>query len=252
MLEIRNLSAGYSGKHVLEAVSLTLPAGKVTVIVGPNGCGKSTLLKAVAGVLSAEGAVLLDGKALDPRDSRSRAQAIAFLPQNRTVPEITVERLVLHGRFPYLSYPRQYRKTDLEIARQAMVRMGIEELAQRSVATLSGGQRQKTYIAMALAQDTRVVLLDEPNTFLDIAHQLQLMQQACALAREGKTVVMVLHDLAMALEYADEVVVLSQGRVLAQGSPQAVFDSGCLENTFGVKVRRAQTPEGWKYYYGNQ
>ena len=244
MLQIRDLTAGYSGKPVLSGISLTIPAGKVTVIAGPNGCGKSTLLKAVAGVLPSEGAILLDGQELDAKDPRKRAQAVAFLPQNRSVPEITVERLVLHGRFPYLCYPRRYRKADLEIARGAMARMGIEDLAQRSVATLSGGQRQKAYIAMALAQDTQVVLLDEPNTFLDIAHQLQLMEQARALAAEGKTVVLVLHDLAMALEYADELVVLSRGTVLCQGGPQAVFDSGCLGEAFGVAVERRWTSEG--------
>lgn len=249
MLEIRNLTAGYSGNPVLADVSLNIQAGKVTVIAGPNGCGKSTLLKALAGILPAKGSVLLDGRELNTNDSRKRAQAVAFLPQNRSVPEITVERLVLHGRFPYLNYPRRYRMEDYEIARKAMARMGIEDLAQRSVASLSGGQRQKAYIAMALAQDTQVVLLDEPNTFLDIAHQLQMMQQARALAEEGKTVVLVLHDLAMALEYADELVVLSRGRVLCQGDGETVFASGCLEEAFGVRVKRTLTPEGWKYYY---
>ena len=127
--------------------------------------------------------------------------------------------------------------------------MGIEELARRSVATLSGGQRQKAYIAMALAQDTPVILLDEPNTFLDIAHQMQMMQQACALAEGGKTVVLVLHDLAMALEHADKLVVMAEGCILCQGTPREVFDTGCLKRAFGVEVRRMQTPEGWKYYY---
>ena len=159
---------------------------------------------------------------------------------------------MLHGRFPYLSYPRRYRQEDHRIAAAAMEKMGVTELADRSLSTLSGGQRQKVYIAMALAQDTPVMLLDEPNSFLDISHQLQLMDQAKALAAEGKTVVLVLHDLSLALEYADSLAVLSGGTCLLQGSPEEVFLSGCLERAFGVRIQRTQTPDGWKYYYSGK
>ena len=249
MLEIRDLTAGYPGNPVLSDIRLTIPEGKVTVIVGPNGCGKSTLLKALTGILTPAGSVRLDGQELLGLPPRELARKIAYLPQNRPVPEITAERLVLHGRFPYLSYPRRYRKEDYAIARKAMERMGVGALGDRSLGSLSGGQRQKVYIAMALAQDTPVVLLDEPNTFLDISHQLQLMHQARTLAREGKTVVLVLHDLAMALENADALVVLSRGKVACQGDAETVFTSRCLDQVFGVEVKRTQTPEGWKYYY---
>ena len=252
MLEIRNLSAGYPGNPVLKNVSLAIPQGAVTVIAGPNGCGKSTLLKAMAGILPATGDLKLDGLDLLALDRRELAKKIAFLPQNRTVPEISVKNLVLHGRFPYLSYPRRYRKEDHAAAEAAMEKMGIFDLAERSLSTLSGGQRQKVYIAMALAQDTPVVLLDEPNTFLDIAHQLQLMEQARALAAEGKTVVLVLHDLSMALEYADSLAILSQGRCCFQGSPEEVFLSGLLDSAFSVRVGRVQTPDGWKYYFSDK
>jgi len=252
MLEIQNLSAGYPGNPVLNNVCLTIPAGAVTVIAGPNGCGKSTLLKALAGILPSEGKVLLDGQDLLALDRRELAKKVAFLPQNRPVPEITVKNLVLHGRFPYLSYPRRYRQEDHAIAAAAMEKMGIAELADRNLPTLSGGQRQKVYIAMALAQDTPVVLLDEPNTFLDIAHQLQLMQQARALAAEGKTAVLVLHDLSMALEYADSLAVLYDGRCPFQGSSEEVFLSGILDAAFGVQVQRAETPAGWKYYFSGK
>lgn len=252
MLEIRNLSAGYPGEPVLEGISLSIPSGAVTVIAGPNGCGKSTLLKALTGILNASGSVTLDGQELLTLDHRQRARMVAYLPQNRQVPEITVKNLVLHGRFPYLSYPRRYRQEDLRMAQAAMKKMGLEELADRSLTTLSGGQRQKAYIAMALAQDTPVIALDEPNVFLDIAHQLQLMEQAKALAGEGKTVVLVLHDLSLALEYADSLAVLSEGRCLFQGSAEETFLSGCLDRAFGVEVRRFSTPEGWKYTYGKQ
>ena len=252
MLEIQNLSAGYPGNPVLKNISLSIPRGAVTVIAGPNGCGKSTLLKAMSGILPAAGDVKLEGLDLLSLDRRELAKKIAFLPQNRTVPEISVKNLVLHGRFPYLSYPRRYRKEDHVAAEAAMEQMGISDLAERSLSTLSGGQRQKVYIAMALAQDTPVVLLDEPNTFLDIAHQLQLMEQARSLAAEGKTVVLVLHDLSMALEYADSLAILSQGRCCFQGSPEEVFLSGRLDSAFGVRVGRVQTPDGWKYYFSGK
>lgn len=249
MLEIQNVSAGYPGHTVLENISLTIPTGKVTVIAGPNGCGKSTFLKAMAGILTPTGSVRLDGQELLTLPPRELAQKIAYLPQSRQVPEITAKRLVLHGRFPYLSYPRQYRKEDRSIAEAAMARMGIAHLANRSLPTLSGGQRQKAYIAMALAQDTPVVLLDEPTSFLDISHQMQLMDHARMLAGSGKTVVLVLHDLAMALEYGDSLVVMEGGKVLCQGDGEAVFTSGCLTKVFGVEVKRMQTEDGWKYYY---
>lgn len=248
MLEIQNLTADYRGHPVLQGISLTIPAGKVTALIGPNGSGKSTLLKALASILPATGNIFLDGKSLTSLPPQELAKCIAYLPQNRPVPEITAERLVLHGRFPYLSYPRRYRPEDLEKARISMEIMGISDLAHRSLPTLSGGQRQKVYIAMALAQDTPIVLLDEPTTFLDIAHQMQLMAQACALANAGKTVVIVLHDLTLALEHADHIAVLHNGQTAAQGTPEAIFHSGCLNQVFGVDVDRVQTPDGWKYY----
>ena len=249
MLEIRNLSAGYDGKTVLRDISLSIPQGAVTVIVGPNGCGKSTLLKALAGILPSAGSAALDGLELKNLDRRELAKLVAFLPQNRPTPEITAQNLVLHGRFPYLSYPRRYRQEDYRAAEAALERMGVAEFSRRMVSSLSGGQRQKVYIAMALAQDTPVVLMDEPNSFLDIVHQLQLMEQARALAGEGKAVVLVLHDLPLALTVADSLAVLSQGRCLFQGDPETVFQSGSLNIAFGVEIHRIQTNEGWKYYY---
>lgn len=252
MLNIQNLTAGYPNNRVLTDVSMTFPEGTVTVVAGPNGCGKSTLLKALAGILPAEGSLFLDELDLLTLDKRELAKKIAFLPQNRPVPEITVKNLVLHGRFPYLSYPRRYRQEDHRIAAAAMRKMDVTDLADRDIATLSGGQRQKVYIAMALAQDTPVVLLDEPTTFLDISHQMQLMTQAMALAKAGKTVVLVLHDLTMAMEYADSLVVMEDGRVVCRGDAEAVFASGKLAKVFGIQVKRMHTPDGWKYYYGAQ
>lgn len=253
MLELTDLRASYGGSEVLHGISLSAPTAKITAIVGPNGSGKSTLLKAIAGINPAIGGqISFCGQALRSLPPRELARRVAYLPQNRQVPEITAQRLVLHGRFPYLSYPRRYRQQDMEIARRAMETLEIEALGQREMHTLSGGQRQKVYLAMVLAQDTPVVLMDEPTTFLDIAHQIQLMDQARYLAQQGKTVVMVLHDLSMALQRADRLAVMAEGRILCQGSAEAVYASGCLDEAFGVKVRRVWTDAGWQYYYGER
>ena len=251
MLEIKNLHGGYSTEEVLHGVDLEIPAGKITVLAGPNGCGKSTLLKAIAGLIPRTGGeILLDSLDLGTLKPSYLARQVAYLAQCRRIPEITALNLVLHGRFPYLSYPRRYGKKDEAMARQALETMGIPELADRSISTLSGGQRQKVYIAMALVQDTPVVLLDEPTTYLDIRHQFQLMEHARFLAASGRTVVLVLHDLTTALGCADHLVVMDQGRVLARGTPEEVYSAGVLERVFGVRVERVQTPEGWQYYYG--
>ena len=250
MLEVNNLSAGYPGKPVLNQVDVTFEAGTITVLLGPNGCGKSTLLKSICGILPINaGAVMLDGEAILNLPSRLLAQKVAYLAQSRQVPDITVRRMVLHGRFPYLQYPRRYRKEDYAAAETAMAQMQLLDLADTQLTNLSGGQRQKVYIAMALAQNTPVILMDEPTTYLDVAHQLQMMQQAKTLRAEGKTVVMVLHDLSLALQVADRAVVLHDGQVAASGTPQAVFESGCLQHVFGVNMGRVETQTGWHYYY---
>jgi len=253
MLELRNLSAGYPGRQVLRDISLKCTAGSVSVLLGPNGCGKSTLLKTLCGILPAQGGeVFLDGEALLPLPGRLLAQKVAYLAQDRRVPDITVQRMVLHGRFPHLSYPRRYRAEDYAAAAAAMERMGLTELAEEPLQKLSGGQRQKVYIAMALAQDTPVIALDEPTTYLDVRHQLQMMAQARRLCADGKTVLMVLHDLSFALQVADRIVVLSEGTIAVQGTAEDVFASGRLDGIFGVRLRRVETEDGWRYYYGGE
>lgn len=248
MIELKHLWVGYGGAPILEDVSLTFPRGKVTVLLGCNGCGKSTLLKSIVGLAKrCSGQILIGGTPVERFDSAALARQVSYLPQTRRVPDMTVERLVLHGRFPYLRYPRRYQDVDFEIARQAMDRAGVAQFAQSPLSRLSGGTRQKAYIAMALAQDTGTILLDEPNTHLDIAHQLQFMEQCRMLAREGKAVVLVLHDLNLALGYADSIALLSGGGVTAWGTPETVYDSGALERVFGVEIRRIQTPFGQQY-----
>lgn len=249
MLEVKHLQGGYSGKEVLHDVSLTAQKGRVTAILGPNGCGKSTLLKTICGIQPVTvGSVLLNGQDLLALPQREIAQTAAYLAQNRQIPDITVGRLVLHGRFPYLSYPRRYRQEDYRMAQKVMEQMQIQDLAQQPLCCLSGGQRQKAYIAMALAQDTDVILLDEPTTFLDVSHQLQMLGQARALADAGKYVIMVLHDLSHALAGADWVVLMQEGRVVMQGTPSQVYEAGVLDDVFGVRVSRVQVDAQWHYF----
>ena len=169
MIELKNLRAGYPGRPVLEGISLDFRPGEVLAVIGPNGCGKSTLLRTANGLLPRTGGdVLLDGVPLERLSARETAQKIAYLPQSRTTPNITAGRMVLHGRFPYLSYPRRYRQEDHEMVKRALAWVGASDLASRPLAELSGGQRQKVYLAMALAQDTETVLMDEPTTYLDV------------------------------------------------------------------------------------
>lgn len=248
MLELHDLSAGYGRKTVISQINATFSPGTVTAILGPNGCGKSTLLKALCGILPAQGQILLEGQSLLALPQRQRAQLVSYLAQSRAVPDITVEKLVLHGRFPYLSFPRHYRREDLEAARAAMDRMGISELAPIPLPRISGGQRQKAYIAMALAQDTPVVLLDEPTSFLDIATQLQTMEQARLLAKGGKTVILVLHDISLAMAGSQQILVMDRGQVVSSGTPETIFTSGILEQVFSVNLRRFSTDSGWHYY----
>ena len=250
MVELKHLSAAYPEGEALHDISLTLHPGKVLVLLGPNGCGKSTLLRTILGfVEKTRGDILLDGKPIEALSGRERAQKIAYLPQSRPVPNITARRMVLHGRFPYLGYPRRYRPEDHAAVREALLRADAADLADRPLPQLSGGERQRVYLAMALAQDTETILMDEPTTYLDIAHQIEVMALARRLANEGKAVVLVLHDLCLALRCADEAAVLSQGRLLAWGNPEKIYESHVLEEVFGVKLRRAASACGWRYYY---
>lgn len=249
MLEIKGLTAGYPGKTVLKDLSLSVPAGSVTAVIGSNGCGKSTLLKAACGLLPVSaGSVSVNGTPVLSLPGRERAQRIAYLPQERQIPEITALRMVLHGRFPYLSYPRRYRAEDLRIARESLARMDLADLEEAPVGTLSGGMRQKVYIAMVLAQDTPAVLLDEPTTFLDVGHQLQMMEEAARLAKDGKAVLLVLHDLTLALQHCDRIAVMEDGRIVVSGTAEEIWVSGCIDRVFGVRLCRVETPNGWHYY----
>ncbi len=165
------------------------------------------------------------------------------------MPSITARRMVLHGRFPYLSYPRRYGREDHEMVQRALDWVGASELADRPLPELSGGQRQKVYLAMALAQDTETILMDEPTTYLDVSCQLEVMALARRLTEEGRAVMMVLHDLTLALRYAHRAALLREGRIRRTGTPEELFESGALEEVMGVRLGRVETEGGWRYYY---
>ena len=250
MIALRQLRAGYPGRLVLEDVSLDFRPGEVLAILGPNGCDKSTLLRTANGLLpKLEGEILVDGRSITKMSAKEVAQKIAYLPQSRMVPSITAGRMVLHGRFPYLSYPRRYRAEDHAMVRRALDWVGASELADRTLAELSGGQRQKVYLAMALAQDTETVLMDEPTTYLDVSCQLEVMALARRLAEEGRAVVMVLHDLTLALRCAHRAALLHEGRVRQLGTPEELYRGEALEQVMGVTLGRVETAEGWRYFY---
>lgn len=251
MLEFVDLRAGYDGAEKLHGLSALLERGRLCAIVGPNGCGKSTLLKCAAGLLRpTAGEILLNGRALSGVSERERARLLAYMPQSRIAPDISVRRLAAHGRYPYLKWGQSLSSEDRRIVDSAIERVHLAEYARRSVSSLSGGERQRAYLAMMLAQQTQVMLLDEPTTYLDLSAQFALMELLRELRCEGRCIAVVLHDLALALEYADEILLLRQGELIAAGTPEEVCASGELEKTFNVEIRRAE--DGKYIFYANR
>lgn len=241
MIQIKNLQAGYSAVPVLHDISLHVPKGSITTLVGPNGCGKTTLLRTLCGLLPASGgSITIDGKELSQYSRKELARKVAILPQNRDIPVLTVEALVQHGRYPHLGLSRKLTKKDLQAVAAAMEATDVTDLAQISLRELSGGQRQRAYIAMALAQDAEIILLDEPTTHLDLGRQFELLSLIKDLQAAEKTVVMVLHDLEHALRYSDHLVLLEKGRLVQSGTPEALLESGALQRTFDISVRKAE------------
>lgn len=250
MIRINHLSGGYGQEEILHNLQVEFYEGKVNVIIGPNGCGKSSLLKSIIGLMPRQqGEIFWGEENLNSQSPRERAKKIAYLPQNKTSSDITVFQMVLHGRFPYLNYPRRYGEKDRKIARAAMVSMGIEDVAEKKVSQLSGGTIQKVYLAMILAQETSVILMDEPTANLDIRHQKRVMEEAKILAARGKTVIMVLHDLTQVFTIADRIIVMQEGAIKKYGTTEEIYESAIIEEVFGITMGRIWIQEEWKYYY---
>ncbi|WP_433389347.1 ABC transporter ATP-binding protein [Micromonospora sp. KLBMP9576] len=235
-LTAHDVTLGYGERVVSERVSLAVPDGAFTAIVGPNACGKSTLLKSLVRLLTpSSGVVRLDGRDVADHRPKRFAREVGFLPQGLVAPEdIVVRRLVARGRYPHQSLLGTGSAADSEAVGSAMAVAGVADLAERRVEELSGGQRQRVWIAMVLAQETPYLLLDEPTTFLDITHQYELLALFAKLRDEGRTIVAVLHDINQACRFADHLVAMKGGRVVAQGPPADVVDADLMREVFGL------------------
>jgi len=236
-LKATGLGAGYNGKRIIDGIDITIPHGKISVIIGANACGKSTLLKTLARLIKPyAGEISLNNQDLRKIAPKKLAQSLGLLPQSPIVPEgITVSDLVSRGRFPYQSFFKGLAHHDYEAVEEALEIMGISQLADRCVDELSGGQRQRVWIAMALAQQTDILLLDEPTTFLDIAYQVEILDLLTDLnRRRGTTIVMVLHDINLSARYADCLFAIHKGKLIAEGPPSVVITESLIQKVFDL------------------
>lgn len=240
-----NINAGYTEKVILNNVSLRIPAGKISVLIGANGCGKSTLLRVLAGFLiPTAGQVKLDGKQLKKYSPKQVAQILAVLPQQSSTPVgLKVIDLISQGRFPHHSLFSRFSKQDESAVLEAMEMVGITELANRDVSELSGGQKQRVWIALALAQQTDIIFLDEPTTFLDMAYQVEILDLLADLnKRFGKTIVVILHDINLAARYADRLFALKDGVLIKEGAPRTVVKKDLIKEVFGLNSMIVEDP----------
>jgi iron complex transport system ATP-binding protein len=245
-LSADNVTLGYDQRVIAEKLSVEIPDNSFTVIVGPNACGKSTLLRALSRMLKpSEGRVLLDGQVIQSMPAKKVARTLGLLPQSSIAPDgITVGDLVGRGRYPHQGLLRQWSTEDERVVQESMASTGVAELADRYVDELSGGQRQRVWIAMALAQQTPLLLLDEPTTYLDIQHQIDVLDLCAELHEEqGRTLVAVLHDLNHAARYATHLIALREGRVIAEGAPNDIVTAELVEEVFGLRCQVIDDPE---------
>ncbi|MFF1296252.1 MULTISPECIES: ABC transporter ATP-binding protein [unclassified Streptomyces] len=245
-LEARGVTVGYGDRTVIDDLDVAIPSGLVTTIIGPNGCGKSTLLRTLSRLLKpAKGTVVLDGDDIARLRTRDVAKKLGLLPQAPVAPDgLTVADLVARGRHPHQSWLRQWSSDDADVVERALAMTGVADLADRPVDELSGGQRQRVWISMTLAQGTDLLLLDEPTTYLDLAHAIDVLDLVNDLHTSGCTVVMVLHDLNLATRYSDNLIVMREGAILAQGHPREVITAELLNEAFGLRARVIDDPVG--------
>ncbi|MFE4261111.1 ABC transporter ATP-binding protein [Streptomyces sp. NPDC056883] len=245
-LAAKGVTVGYGDRTVIDSLDVTIPPGVVTTIIGPNGCGKSTLLRTLSRLLKpTSGSVVLDGEDIARLRTRDVAKKLGLLPQAPVAPEgLTVADLVARGRHPHQSWLRQWSSDDASVVERALAMTGVADLADRPVDALSGGQRQRVWISMTLAQGTDLLLLDEPTTYLDLAHAVDVLDLVDDLHESGCTVVMVLHDLNLAARYSDNLIVMKGGSVLAQGHPREVLTAELLHEAFGLRAMVIDDPVG--------
>lgn len=244
-LTTQNLCLAYPGNSIIQDLTLSIPAGQITALVGANGCGKSTLLKGLARLLTpTRGAVYLDGKSIVSQSTKAVAQQVGMLPQSPVAPEgLTVKDLVAQGRYPYQNWWQQWSLQDEQQVEQALRITDLLDLSDRPLDTLSGGQRQRAWIAMTLAQDTEILLLDEPTTFLDLAHQIEILDLLDDLnQQQNRTVVMVLHDLNHACRYAHYLIAIKHGKVFAAGEPRSLMTEELVRAVFDLECRIYSDP----------
>ncbi|MCX5336185.1 ABC transporter ATP-binding protein [Streptomyces sp. NBC_00124] len=245
-MEARGVTVGYGDRTVIDDLDVAIPSGLVTTIIGPNGCGKSTLLRTLSRLLKpARGTVVLDGDDIARLRTRDVAKKLGLLPQAPVAPDgLTVADLVARGRHPHQSWLRQWSSDDAGVVERALAMTGVADLADRPVDELSGGQRQRVWISMTLAQGTDLLLLDEPTTYLDLAHAIDVLDLVNDLHTSGCTVVMVLHDLNLATRYSDNLIVMREGEILAQGDPRDVITAELLHEAFGLRAQVIDDPVG--------
>lgn len=244
MLATEKLTLAYNGAPVIEQLDLLIPTGLITALVGPNGCGKSTLLRGLARLLQPRGgAVLLNGIAIARLPTRELAKRLGILPQGPVAPEgLTVRELVAQGRYPHQSWLQQWQAADESAVIHALKLTNMIDLADQPVDALSGGQRQRAWIAMTLSQETEIILLDEPTTFLDMAHQIDVLHLLQTLNQGGRTIALVVHDLNLAARYAHHLIALRDGRIVATGTPAEVITPAMLQQVFNVAADIVHDP----------
>lgn len=249
MIQLKDVGISYYKKKVLNHIFCQFTKEDFACIIGKNGCGKSSLLRAMAGLQTYEGNIYLEHKEVSMVAREVRAQKIAYLPQSRPIPVMTVKMMVEHGRFPYLGFSKILRQEDKEYVEYALEITKVAHLAHREIATLSGGERQRVYLAMTVAQNADIILLDEPATFLDIEYQLEIIEILTMLRKQGKGIIMIAHDLVQAFSYANKIYLLADHSLLLYGSPEEVAKRKEIARIFGVEVKKNNSSEGLYPYY---
>ncbi len=250
MINVKNIYFAYEDVNIIHDISHKFEKGRIYAIIGPNGSGKTTFLKILGKLREpSEGEITLDEKPYGEYSRKDFAKLIATLPQSRTTPQIAARELAEHGRYPYLDASRRLKDDDKRIVEEALRATGILHLASRKLTDLSGGERQKVYLSMLYAQNTDYVLLDEPTTYLDISSQFSVMEELVKMKKDGKCVIAVLHDITLALKYADEVILMDKGRIVLSGNPEDMITNGFIREIFGIDGKCIDIDGAKEYFF---